>query len=304
MKKFVLGLILLLSGLVFAVLFISAKFFCDDTLTSEIKKIIHNKGCTVSIAVIKDNQQWVLNNKKAPLMSVFKYFIAVMVLDKIEKEKLSLNDLILINEEQVIKTTYSPMLSEYTEFPFEISISDLVEYMVSKSDNNATDILLEYAGGLSALQKYLDALGFNEIRISANEKMMEADIQNQYVNQSTPLDVIRLMKLVREDMILSKTSVDFLDEIMIRTVTGKDKLKAGLPKGTVLGHKTGMSSRKPDGVRIAENDAGFVILPSKDVYYIAVFVQESVMTDDKNTALISEISKLVYEYFLKQDKTI
>ena len=147
--------------------------------------------------------------------------------------------------------------------------------------------------------EYLNNIGFSDIHISADEKMMEADIKNQYINQSTPLDVIRLMKMMHESSILSKASIAFLDKIMMETITGEDKLKAGLPKGTVFGHKTGMSSRKPDGIRIAENDAGFVILPNGEIYYIAVFVSESKMSDKENTALIAQISKIVYEHFAK-----
>ena len=94
-----------------------------------------------------------------------------------------------------------------------MTISDLTKYMVSQSDNNATDILLSYVGGISKVQEYLNNIGFSDIHISADEKMMEADIKNQYINQSTPLDVIRLMKMMHESSILSKASIAFLDKL-------------------------------------------------------------------------------------------
>ena len=59
-----------------------------------------------------------------------------------------------------------------------------------------------------------------------------------------------------------------------------------------------MSSRKPDGVRIAENDAGFVILPDGKTYYIAVFVTESKMSDSENHALAAQVSEIVYEHIM------
>ncbi len=293
MKKTVVTPLILLMAVFFGWLFYS------NSLTYKIQKNAFAKKCTVNIAVIKDGRVWTVNNKKVPLMSVFKYFVALKVLDKIEKENLSINDKILVTEDMIIKNTYSPMLKKYNKTPFSLTISDLTKYMVSQSDNNATDILLSYVGGISKVQEYLNNIGFSDIHISADEKMMEADIKNQYINQSTPLDVIRLMKMMHENSILSKASIAFLDKIMMETITGEDKLKAGLPKGTVFGHKTGMSSRKPDGIRIAENDAGFVILPNGETYYIAVFVSESKMSDKENTALIAQISKIVYEHFAK-----
>ena len=219
-------------------------------------------------------------------------------MDKIEREKLSLDDKIVATETMISRTTYTPMLKRYTKTPFKISVAELMKYMVSESDNNATDILLSYVGGISEVQKYLNILGFNDIGLFADEKMMEADIQNQYLNKATPLDVISLMKTVREGKILSTDRVEFLDNILIETTTGEDKIKAGLPKGTIFGHKTGMSSRKPDGVRIAENDAGFVILPDGKTYYIAVFVTESKMSDSENHALAAQVSEIVYEHIM------
>ena len=47
----------------------------------------------------------------------------------------------------------------------------------------------------------------------------------------------------------------FLDEIMISTITGKDKLKAGLPQDIILGDKTGSSSRRSNGLKISDGDA-------------------------------------------------
>ncbi len=284
---------------------ISALFYIN-TLTFKIQKAIWGKHCTVSMAVIKDNKTWSFNNKKVPLMSVFKYFVAVKVLNKIkyiglfqpsDNIKRSLDDKILIKPVMISKTTYSPMLKKYTP-PFKISVQDLMKYMISESDNNATDILIQYIGGIEALHSYFFCVPGPcvDFEILADEKMMNLDIKNQYLNKATPLYVLKVMKNTRETGRLSIEHRNFLDKIMIETVTGEDKLKAGLPKDVVFGHKTGSSSRKPDGIKIADNDAGFVILPDGSAYYIAVFITESKMTDAENAALIAQISKIVYEY--------
>ncbi len=277
-------------------------FLYTKTLTFKVQKAVYGKDCNVHAAVIYKDVVWTFNNKKAPLMSVFKYFVALKVLDKIEKEKLSLNDKVAVTEDMIIRTTYSPMLKKYSKTPFKLSVSELMKYMVSESDNNATDVLLSYAGGISNVQEYLNTLGFSDIKLFADEKMMEVDIQTQYLNTATPLDVIRLMKTAREDDLLSDEHKKFIDGIMIETITGGDKIKAGLPKDMIFGHKTGMSSRKPNGVRIAENDAGFVILPNGEAYYISVFVSESKMSDSENHALAAQISKIVYEYITAQKR--
>ena len=61
-------------------------FLYTRTQTFKVQKAVYGKDCNVHAAVIYKDVVWTFNNKKAPLMSVFKYFIALKVLDKIEKE--------------------------------------------------------------------------------------------------------------------------------------------------------------------------------------------------------------------------
>lgn len=287
---------IVLTGIILLAAGVCASFYFNS-LTFKVQKAVFGMPCTVRAAVIHNDYLWSFNDEKAPLMSVFKYFVGVSVLNKIDREKLSLDDEITVTEDMIIRSTWSPMLKKYTKTPFKISVSDLMKYMVSESDNNATDILINYIGGISVLNSDLAGYSFNNVKILADEKMMEADIQNQYLNKARALDVALAIKFIREGNLLSDKSKAFLHKIMIETVTGENKLKAGLPKGTVFGHKTGMSSRKPDGIRIAENDAGFVILPDGSTYYIAVFVTESKMSDAENAAVIAKISEITYKHF-------
>lgn len=275
---------------------ISALFYINS-LTFKIQKAVHGKDCTVSAAVMKDNITWIFNNKKAPLMSVFKIFIAVKTLKKLEFENDGLNKIFIIQEADVDKNTYTPMLKKYKTFPIKITARELLEYLITQSDNNACDILLNYAGGAKELDKFLCDEGFCNIEISVNEAQMWTDFRNEYKNRAYPADVIKFIRFTIESNMLSDEHKNFLYSTMLKTATGRDKLKAGLPEGVIFGHKTGSSSRKPDGTKIADNDAGFVILPDGSVYYIAVFITESKMTDTENAALISQISKIAYEYF-------
>ena len=49
--------------------------------------------------------------------------------------------------------------------------------------------------------------------------------------------------------------------------------------------------------KIADNDAGYVRLPNGDLYYIAIMIKDSPLSDDENSKIISDISKIVYQYF-------
>ena len=120
--------------------------FYSKTLNYKLNKFLIKNKVNVGIAIIKDNHLTVVNNKRYPLLSVFKYFVALKVLRYVDQQKFSLDTNVSINKNMLDFNTYSPMLKEYKNYPFNITISRLLEYMISQSDNNACDILIDYIG--------------------------------------------------------------------------------------------------------------------------------------------------------------
>lgn len=272
-----------------------AIYFYQNTMEQKLQKLISDKDCDVGIAVLHGNKQWLVNNHETyPMMSVFKIFVVAAVLDKVEKENVSLDKKILISKD-MIYPTYSPLRDKIQNYPYQTTIEELLFYMIAQSDNVATDVLISYLGGVNALNQFLEAVGFSQIVIKVNERQMSEDIQTQKFNVAQPYDVALFMKSILEGNILSAKQKEIWMNFMEQTQTGKDKLKAGLPRDVVIGHKTGSSDRDDKGVKIGDNDVGFVFLPNGEIYYIAVFLKNSKMNDEKNANLISQISELVYD---------
>ena len=116
-------------------------------------------------------------------------------------------------------------------------------------------------------------------------------------NWTTPLAAARLLeRFCRDTLFADPAYADFLCEVMCATVTGADKLRAGLPAGVRLGHKTGSSDRDARGMKLADNDIGFVRLPDGRWLFLAVFVTRSYESDATNAALIADVARLVCHY--------
>ena len=218
-------------------------WFYTKTLNYKLNIYLKKSNINVGIAIIKDNKLIIVNNNKYPLLSVFKYFVAIKVLKYIDQNHISLDTKITINQNMLDMQTHSPMIKDYKIYPFNITLAQLLEYMISQSDNNACDILIEYSGGIKEVEKFIHELGFNNIKIKVNEKEMNGDIYNQYLNTSSPKDIILMMKMIKEQDILSNSSFTFLENIMLKTSTGENKIKAGLPQNAQFYHKTSSGSR-------------------------------------------------------------
>ena len=113
-------------------------------------------------------------------------------------------------------------------------------------------------------------------------------------NRATPEVMALLLDRFRHDSLFASEYRDFLWQTLCTTTTGMNKLRAGLPDGTTIGHKTGSSDRDARGVKIADNDLGYVELPDGSGYAICVYVAETALSDGETAALIAEISRLVW----------
>lgn len=272
----------------------------QDRLTKELDSLLQDKRATVGVAVVLDGcETFTYNNQlRFPLMSVFKFHQALAVLDYLDREQLPLDTEIFVRKADLLPDTYSPLREARPKGEFKMSVGELLRYSVSESDNNACDILFRYMGGTDVVDSYIRTLGITDFKIEATEEDMHKSFKHQYLNWTTPLAAVRVLEKFRTETLFRDSAYkEFLERIMVAAVTGRDKLKAGLPPEVILGHKTGSSDRDESGIKAGDNDLGFVCLPDGGQYSIAVFVKDSGEDDKTNAALIAAISQKIYEYY-------
>lgn len=297
MKKLFLFLVGLASMV--AVCAQDEEIMSQKQLQEKITSVIADKRAVVGISVLDSSGNKVVNVNDSilfPLLSVFKFPCALAVLDKIHRENISLDSCLYVSKEQLPSDTYSPLRERYPEGGIYLSLSQLLTYSLSLSDNNACDILISWMDGIEQVQNYVRDSGFSHTYICANEAVMHVERDLQRLNKATPHDVAMMFYRCFATDWLPVMQRYFLEQVLFQTVTGKEKLLAGVPKGIAMGHKTGSSDRAPDGKKIADNDAGFVVLPDGKCYYIAVFVCDSYESDAVNASIIATVSSLVYKY--------
>lgn len=274
---------------------------CDAprrSLEQALDKALEGRTATVGIAIRTPEGEMILRNDTLlPMMSVFKFPAALTALDRAQRDGTPLATRVRIGPEWLDAGTYSPLRDSLPPEGGEVTLANLLHYSVSLSDNIACDILLDYAGGPAAVDAYVYGLGIEGICIVASERTMHLAVENQRLNTARPAAVCELFARLLQGGLLAPEHEAVLRRLLENASTGADKLRAGLPAGVRLGHKTGSSDRTPDGVWIADNDAGYVTLPDGRTYCIAVFVAESREERDTNAAIIAEVSRAAYHYF-------
>lgn len=266
-----------------------------DPLREEVGAFLRDKRATVGVSVLTDSTTLLAWNDTLhlPLLSVFKFPVALAVLHRMEQQQTPLDTVLHLTPDDLKTGTYSPLCIRYPERSADVRMDSLLYYSVALSDNNACDVLLRYAGGPRAVEQYIHQLGITDVRLSATEDDMHRQPGRVSDNSATPEAISRLFRLFLQEGLSAPVYRNYLYRVLTSTSTGMNKLPAGQPDHAILGHKTGSSDRTPDGVKTADNDAGFVLLPDGQRYYITVLVTNSLENDSVNAAIIATLSHIV-----------
>lgn len=282
--------------------FYSGVFAQDNTdLRQKLTEIIskHDAEIGISLRMIENNDSLTINgNLNAPMMSVFKYHIALAILDLVDKGKLSLNQQIFVRKTDLHTDTWSPMRDDYPEGNVYLTLDKILRYTVSDSDNNGCDILIDLVGGTKAIQDYIDKIGVKDFTIKVNEQQMST-LENCYLNTTTPIAMTDLLVDFYKGKILKKKSTKYLIQLMEQNSRGTTWMKGQLPKNTVVAHRTGISNLNDAGLRVAHNDVVIITLPNGKHFVLSIF-QKNIknQTQEISAQTMAELTKVVWDYYL------
>lgn len=262
--------------------------------------------------------------ERFPMASTFKIAVAGAVLAQVDAKHLSLDQMVAVDPAMVM-----PSAGIAESFPFpgvSLSVRNLIETMMTKSDNTATDVLVKLVGGAPAVTAWVRSVGVEDIRVDGDTagiigrfylvppgeavvpyvtKALAADpgledrvsapdaaYSDDIRDTATPQAMVSLLSRIANDHILSASSTEVLLGAMERCTTGPKRLKGLLPEGTVVQHKTGTLGP-------TVNDVGIIQLPNgRGRVAIAVFVKKSGLPEEARERAIAEITRSVYDYML------
>ncbi len=227
-------------------------------------------------------------NEIFPQASSIKIAILLEAFKQVEEGKLNLDEFVELKDET--KTGGSGILQYLGKPSLSISIKDLCTLMIVLSDNTATNILIDRIG-MDSVNKRMESIGLKRTRL--NRKMMDsrAVIEGKE-NLSTPMEMMSLLeKIWKGDLIKEPLKAEIIRTLSIP----KDSyLKRGIKENVPLASKPGSLP----GVRC---ESGIVIL--KERPYIICVMTTFLKNDEDGESVISEISKVFYEYFSKLESS-
>jgi beta-lactamase class A len=229
-----------------------------------------------------------------PMQSVYKLPIGMALMKQVDAGKIKLDQKVRVTKDDYVGTaSHSPIRDKYPNGT-ELTVNELMGWMLKESDGTASDVLMRLAGGPEAVNAFLHGLNITDIVVLDTEKAFAENHSLQYRNWATPAAAVSLLRALYDGRALSAESRTLLLKLMTESNTGPKRLKGLLPAGTIVAHKTGTSATD-NGVTAATNDIGIITLPNGEHLAIAVFVSDSKADEATREATIAKIARVVWE---------
>ncbi len=201
----------------------------------------------------KSSETFVYNSKPMRSASMIKVFIMAAIMDKAERGELDINETLTLRGSD--KVGGAGILAGYPSGS-ELSLREVMELMITHSDNTATNILIDRLG-MSTINDYIQREGYGDTIL--RRKMMDFDaVAAGRENFSSVRDLgtffTRLYNYECVGERYDKIMIDFLVK-----QTDTDCFPAALPDKQIA-HKTGALDGLYDDGGIIYSDSGDAVL--------------------------------------------
>ena len=248
----------------------------------KIEKIISQVEGNVCINFYdlnKNNGFSVNGDKKVLSASMIKLLILAELMKKIFENKFSLSDTVMMAN--FMKIGGDGVLKELNT-GHHFTLKELATLMIIVSDNQATNILIDFLGmeNINQLGRELDLK-----ETFLGRKMMDIEARKKGYDNYTCADDISLhLKLIYQEKLINKEASQLMLDILLRQQQG-ERLQRYLPSDIKIAHKCGDLDN-------LENDGGIIWLGGKA--YISVILTNG-MPNLQCKQTIGKISKFVYD---------
>ena len=245
----------------------------DSALEARIAALADSSDGRIGVAAIDlatGQSISILGDQRFPMASTSKIAIAAAYLEGVDQGRWSL-------------TTEWPLLWAVSSRPFSsatapvrrgeyMSARQLIDLMITRSSNPATDALLAALGGPEAVNDWARRSGLEEFSLNRDIATLvrddgEFDPTNHIDlrDSATPDTMARMLAGIYQGRWLSASSRDVIISAMERCRTGTRRIPALMPDGVLIGHKTGTLAR-------TASDIGFLTSPDGRTIALAIYV--------------------------------
>lgn len=229
--------------------------------------------------------------ERFPMHSTSKAIVAAAILKQSMTDNLLLQQKITYSKEDLANLGYIPITQQH--IASGMTIQELCAAAML-SDDGAMNFLMKQLGGPSAVTAFARSIGDQTFRLDRYEPELNSapgDIRDT----TTPAAMAdSLQRLTLGDALGQPQRAQFQTWLKDNT-TGDRRIRAGVPKGWVVGDKTGGANYG------TTNDIGVIWPPNCAPIVVTIFYTETAIDAPRREDIVAKTTQILVDEFAKTD---
>jgi len=205
------------------------------------------QGWNIGVSVIENssNNVYSINgDERFSTNSTVKALACAIVLSEVDKNAVSLNDAMMINEQDVV--SHSPVMKEF--IGKKVTLADACKATMTYSDNTAANFAIKKSGGPEGITSFLRSIGDDITRADRYEPDLNTNPEGDLRDTSTANTMAANFNKLLLGNILSTQSKEQLKNWMMGNKVADNMLRLVLPTGWEIADRTGANSYGARGI--------------------------------------------------------
>lgn len=261
----------------------------DTKFKSEIEKLEKKYGATLGIyGMNTENKQTISYNaqERFAYASTFKAIAGGILLKNLTDDEL--NKRFYFSKEDLVD--YSPVTEKHVDSG--MTMKELIQAAMDYSDNTAANIMLRELGGPEGFKKELLKIGDKTMLPVRYEPELNEAVPGDTRDTTTPEAMANSLSFLLTKGNMAEDRLHLFKQMLFDNTTGDNLIRAGVPKGYIVGDKTGA------GWYGTRNDIA-AIYKDKDAKPLiwVIYSKKTGRDDEYNDQLIADAAKVLSDYF-------
>jgi beta-lactamase class A len=264
-----------------------------DRLQAELAALEKNSGGRLGVCIhdfASNETSGHRMDERFGMCSTFKLPLAGFILRDIDAGRLTADQLVPYSEDDLVP--YAPVTRQHLA-KGGMKVLALARAAQITSDNLAANLLLDLIGGPSGFTARLRELGDEQTRLDRYEPEMNLVPAREVRDTTTPRAMAHTVAKFVHGSVLTPESRDKLVDWTRATMTGRRRIRAGLPDTWQAGDKTGtayapgMANKHNDVAVVWPGASGALVISG---YYEADDHYDEIRAEDD--AVLAEVGRL------------
>jgi beta-lactamase class A len=232
-----------------------------------------------------------------PFCSTFKVMVVAAILQESMRDPTLLQQKLTYTQKDIVAVGYAPITSKHLgkRKSSSMTVATLCRAALL-SDNVATNLLIKKLGGNKMVNAFALSLGDKSFRLDRDEPQLNSSIPGDLRDTTTPESMAESLQKIVLGNVLGAPQRKQLQTWLKANKTGNFRIRAGLPKGWMVGDKTGTSDEYG-----TTNDIAVIWPPKLPPIVLVVYFTQDKESAKPRDAVIASATKIVMSEFASKD---